>query len=63
MCRTQISVAWDGTLYDCDFNIAADLPHCGHPIHVSSLTGPPAENAAILTGDHCYACTAGAGFT
>lgn len=63
MCRTQISVAWDGTLYDCDFNIAAKLPHAGRPIHVSSLAGPPEEHSAIMTDLHCYACTAGAGFT
>jgi radical SAM/Cys-rich protein len=63
MCRSQISVAWDGALYDCDFNIAAGLPHGGRPVHVSALAGPPEENSAIMTGLHCYACTAGAGFT
>ncbi|MBW6486918.1 MAG: arsenosugar biosynthesis radical SAM protein ArsS [Syntrophobacterales bacterium] len=63
MCRSLISVSWDGTLYDCDFNIAAGLPHGAAKVHVSSMTGFPEEGAVIATGDHCYACTAGAGFT
>lgn len=63
MCRSLISVSWDGTLYDCDFNIAAGLPHGAGNIHVSSLQGYPGEGTAIPTGEHCYACTAGAGFT
>ncbi len=63
MCRSLISVSWDGTLYDCDFNIAAGLPHGSAKIHVSSIAGSPEEGVVIATGDHCYACTAGAGFT
>jgi len=63
MCRSLISVSWDGTLYDCDFNIAAGLPHGLAKVHVSSMAGFPEEGAAVATGDHCYACTAGMGFT
>ena len=63
MCRSQISVSWDGTLYDCDFNIAAGLPHGSAKLHVSSMAGFPEEGVVIATGNHCYACTAGAGFT
>ena len=63
MCRSLISVSWDGYLYDCDFNIAAGLPHGAEKVHVSSMTGFPEEGAAIASGDHCYACTAGEGFT
>jgi radical SAM/Cys-rich protein len=63
MCRSLISVSWDGTLYDCDFNIAAGLPHGSAKVHVSSMAGFPEEGVMIATGDHCYACTAGAGFT
>jgi radical SAM/Cys-rich protein len=63
MCRSLISVSWDGTLYDCDFNIAAGLPHGAAKVHVSSMMGYPKEGAVIATGDHCYACTAGVGFT
>ncbi|MDO8720754.1 MAG: arsenosugar biosynthesis radical SAM protein ArsS [Syntrophales bacterium] len=63
MCRSLISVSWDGYLYDCDFNIAAGLPHGPAKVHVSSMTGSPEEDVVVATGSHCYACTAGAGFT
>lgn len=63
MCRSLLSVSWDGTLYDCDFNIAAGLPQGLTKVHVASMTGIPRQGEAIATGDHCYACTAGAGFT
>jgi radical SAM/Cys-rich protein len=62
MCRTLISVSWNGQLYDCDFNQAADLPHGGKPTHLREIDRL-GEGTAIVTGDHCYACTAGAGFT
>jgi radical SAM/Cys-rich protein len=63
MCRNLISISWDGTLHDCDFNIAAGLPFGGSPVHVSSLNSRPEAGTPIATGDHCYACTAGSGFT
>lgn len=63
MCRTLVSVAWDGTLYDCDFNLAAGLPLGGRASHVSQWGSPPGPGAPVATGEHCYACTAGAGFT
>jgi len=63
MCRSLISIAWDGTLYDCDFNIATGLPHGSANIHVSYMAGLPAEGVVIAQGDHCYTCTAGTGFT
>jgi radical SAM/Cys-rich protein len=63
MCRTQVSVSWEGYLYDCDFNLAADLPLGGKKIHVSELEGAPAPDSAISLADYCYTCTAGAGFT
>ena len=63
MCRSQVSVSWDGYLYDCDFNLAANLPLGGRKIHVSKLTGPPEEGSAVTVADYCYTCTAGAGFT
>ena len=62
MCRSLISISWDGTLYDCDFNLAAGLPHTGERIHVTAATDL-LRRTPIVTGDHCYACTAGAGFT
>ena len=62
MCRSLLSVDWDGLLYDCDFNLAAGLPLGGQPTHVSEYLDPP-EGEPIATGDHCFACTAGSGFT
>lgn len=63
MCRSLVSVSWDGTLYDCDFNLACGLPLGGARRHVSSAEGAPPAGTPIATGEHCYACTAGAGFT
>jgi radical SAM/Cys-rich protein len=63
MCRSLVSVSWDGYLYDCDFNLALGLHHGPAKTHVSALHGIPPEGMSIPTGEHCYACTAGAGFT
>ena len=64
MCRNQVSVNWDGYLYDCDFNLANGLPAGGgEKIHVTEMEGPPAPGSPIAVNDYCYACTAGAGFT
>jgi radical SAM/Cys-rich protein len=63
MCRQLVSVAWDGQLYDCDFNLALGLPLGGRPTHVSQVSGPPAPGSPIAVGEHCFACTAGSGFT
>ena len=63
MCRSLVSVAWDGVLYDCDFNQAAELPLGGVRRHINEMNGPPETGSAIATGRHCFACTAGAGFT
>jgi radical SAM/Cys-rich protein len=63
MCRTLVSVSWDGYLYDCDFNLARGLFMGGHKIHVSEMSGPPEPGSHIVTADHCYTCTAGSGFT
>lgn len=63
MCRSLVSVSWDGYLFDCDFNQAKELFMGGKKIHVSEMSGPPEEGSPIAVGDHCYTCTAGAGFT
>jgi radical SAM/Cys-rich protein len=63
MCRSLISVSWDGYLFDCDFNLARGLPIGGMKLHVSEMPGRPAWGSAIAVADHCYTCTAGAGFT
>jgi len=62
MCRHQISVGWDGTLYDCDFNLGLSLPvNHGAPDHIRSFRPLDLRTRRVVTGDHCFACTAGFG--
>jgi radical SAM/Cys-rich protein len=62
MCRHQISIGWEGTLYDCDFNLALGLPvNHGAPDHIKSFRLSDLSLRRIVTGEHCYGCTAGAG--
>ena len=63
MCRTLISVSWDGFLYDCDFNLARGLFLGGRKIHISEMPGPPEPGSPIAVAEHCYTCTAGSGFS
>ena len=60
MCRTQISVDYDGQLFDCDFNLAAGIPVVGNQ-KIFDVTGKPYQVRKIRMDKHCYACTAGAG--
>lgn len=60
MCRSQLSVRYDGTLYDCDFNQVAELPIAGGQ-RIEDLLGKPQKARPICFGAHCYACTAGQG--
>ena len=61
MCRSLLSVGYDGTMYDCDFNYAREMPHgLGRPI--TSITSLESlHDKPITTGSHCFGCTAGAG--
>lgn len=62
MCRSLISVAWDGTLYDCDFNQALGLRPPGPRRTIYDVDDlDRLEGDAIATGAHCFGCTAGAG--
>jgi radical SAM/Cys-rich protein len=62
MCRYTLSVGWDGTLYDCDFNQMLDLPlSFGAPAHIRDFAHGKLDARRIVTGQHCYGCTAGAG--
>ncbi|HEX4584276.1 MAG TPA: arsenosugar biosynthesis radical SAM (seleno)protein ArsS [Burkholderiaceae bacterium] len=62
MCRHTISVGWDGTLYDCDFNQMLDLPvQSPAPRHIRDFDAAPLGRRSIATANHCYGCTAGAG--
>jgi len=64
MCRSLISVDWQGFVYDCDFNQMLDLPmQAGSRarLHISELLGSDLRGRAIRIADHCYGCTAGQG--
>lgn len=62
MCRHQICIAWDGTLSDCDFNSALGLSLAGNlPRHIDQLDPSALEGRPIVTGEHCFGCTAGCG--
>ena len=64
MCRYTLSVGWDGTLYDCDFNQMLDLPVAhGAPRHIRDFDPARLNLRRIVTGNHCYGCTAGSGST
>lgn len=63
MCRTTLSVSWNGFLFDCDFNLTQRLFMGGKKIHLSEMKTLPQPGTPITVSDHCYACTAGAGFT
>jgi radical SAM/Cys-rich protein len=62
MCRYTLSVGWDGTLYDCDFNQMLELPVSqGMPRHIRDFDPAPLHRRRITTRNHCYGCTAGSG--
>ena len=62
MCRSYISVGWDGTLYDCDFNQMLEIPiDHGAPNTLSSLLASGDLARRVRTARHCFGCTAGSG--
>ncbi|MBI2821149.1 MAG: arsenosugar biosynthesis radical SAM protein ArsS [Acidobacteria bacterium] len=62
MCRHTLSVGWDGRLYDCDFNQMLDLTvGFAAPSHIADFDLARLNHRRIVTGRHCYGCTAGAG--
>jgi radical SAM/Cys-rich protein len=62
MCRNTLSVGWDGTLYDCDFNQMLELPvNHGAPSRIQDASLELLSRRVIETGMHCFGCTAGAG--
>jgi radical SAM/Cys-rich protein len=62
MCRSLVSVDWTGRLYDCDFNqmlelgVASELPQT-----IAEFQAEEFDGRRIMTGPHCFGCTAGAG--
>ena len=62
MCRHQISIGWDGALYDCDFNLALKMVmNHGAPDHIDRWNLEDVVDRRIVTGMHCFGCTAGRG--
>ena len=64
MCRSLLSVDWQGYVYDCDFNQMLGLPmriNGASRVHLSELIDVDVEGRAIAVRAHCYACTAGQG--
>jgi radical SAM/Cys-rich protein len=61
MCRHQLHVGWDGTMYDCDFNCALRLPVTGPARHVRDFDPERFLRRRIATASHCFGCTAGQG--
>ncbi|MBI2882488.1 MAG: arsenosugar biosynthesis radical SAM protein ArsS [Candidatus Methylomirabilis oxyfera] len=64
MCRSLLSVDWEGSVYDCDFNQVLQMPLQdgeGRPLKIWELAAHAVEGRRILVGNHCYACTAGTG--
>jgi radical SAM/Cys-rich protein len=64
MCRSLVSVDWQGYLYDCDFNQMLGLGMCDHAsrqLHLRDLPWLTLDDRTIRVADHCYGCTAGQG--
>lgn len=62
MCRHQVSVDWNGDLYDCDFNLALKIPvNRDVPRNIHDFDPGALKERRIVTGRHCFGCTAGRG--
>lgn len=64
MCRRLLSVDWRGVIYNCDFNQALDMAIMdseGRCVTIDSVGGMLGREIEIVTGEHCFCCTAGAG--
>jgi len=62
MCRNTISVGWRGEVYDCDFNQQLNMQwQDGKRVFLWDVYPEKIDNREIMTGDHCFGCTAGAG--
>ena len=64
MCRSMVSIDWQGYLYDCDFNQMLGLPIAvagKRPVHLSDALARDLDGRPIAVADHCYGCTAGQG--
>ncbi len=65
MCRNQLSIDWQGFVYDCDFNQMLKL-HLQHPqtsdsLHIRDIPALDLQDISVIVADHCFGCTAGQG--
>ncbi|MCB0362998.1 MAG: arsenosugar biosynthesis radical SAM protein ArsS [Bdellovibrionales bacterium] len=60
MCRSMLSVSWEGWLYDCDFNQMLDI-ETSPRTHISEFNSANLVDRKVNIGNHCYGCTAGRG--
>ncbi len=64
MCRTLVSVDWQGVLYNCDFNQAVGMPitnEAGEVLQIRDLAEAAKQGKELVLAQHCYCCTAGEG--
>ena len=63
MCRTTLSIGWDGSIYDCDFNQMLELDSRvgSGEMNIRNIDPAALAGRRIVTGRHCFGCTAGAG--
>ena len=65
MCKNQLSVDWQGYVYDCDFNQMLNMnienPQTHNRLHIREILENDLINIPVLVADHCYGCTAGQG--
>ncbi|MFP6655136.1 MAG: DUF3641 domain-containing protein, partial [Myxococcota bacterium] len=62
MCRSMLSIGHDGTLWDCDFNQALEIPPPGPRRTIYDIDDLDSlEGDEIATASHCFGCTSGAG--
>ena len=62
MCKSLISISWDGLIYDCDFNQMLDIPLAGKQQSIFDLQSfEDLWKREVAVGSHCFGCTAGTG--
>ena len=61
MCRNTISVGWEGSIYDCDFNQMLDMKVKSPSSHINKFNLQELSNREIEIDQHCFGCTAGSG--
>jgi radical SAM/Cys-rich protein len=61
MCKNTLSIGWDGSIYDCDFNQMLDIKINSDSDHISTFDFSNLKNRTICIDEHCFGCTAGAG--